>query len=197
MWPSELYAQRRIELLLGIARRINRSGRRTVSLDNGSRREFGALLIATGAEPVRLPVPGAETATGALSPLVRRQPGNRRTHEAAPHASWSSAPASSGSKSRRLVADARDRRRRRRAGAAAARARHGRGGGTLRPRHCTKRRVSSFILVRRSRRIDGRTVTLSGGRHDRGGLRRDGRRRAAVHRACRAGPAWRSIAASS
>ena len=33
---------------------------RTVSLDDGSRREFGALLIATGADPVRLPIPGAD-----------------------------------------------------------------------------------------------------------------------------------------
>jgi NADPH-dependent 2,4-dienoyl-CoA reductase/sulfur reductase-like enzyme len=30
-------------------------------LDDGSRREFGALLIATGADPVRLPIPGADS----------------------------------------------------------------------------------------------------------------------------------------
>ena len=30
-------------------------------LNDGSRREFGALLIATGAEPIQLPIPGAET----------------------------------------------------------------------------------------------------------------------------------------
>src|SRR6185295_15957077 len=34
---------------------------RTVVLENGSRREFGALLIATGADPVRLPIPGADS----------------------------------------------------------------------------------------------------------------------------------------
>jgi NADPH-dependent 2,4-dienoyl-CoA reductase/sulfur reductase-like enzyme len=32
----------------------------TVLLDDGSRREFGALLIATGADPVHLPFPGAD-----------------------------------------------------------------------------------------------------------------------------------------
>jgi NADPH-dependent 2,4-dienoyl-CoA reductase/sulfur reductase-like enzyme len=35
-------------------------GRREVLLENGSRRAFGALLIATGAEPIRLPIPGAD-----------------------------------------------------------------------------------------------------------------------------------------
>src|SRR5205809_684784 len=33
---------------------------RTVALENGSRRQFGALLIATGADPVRLAIPGAD-----------------------------------------------------------------------------------------------------------------------------------------
>ena len=31
-------------------------------LENGTRREFGSLLIATGADPVRLPIPGHDTA---------------------------------------------------------------------------------------------------------------------------------------
>jgi NADPH-dependent 2,4-dienoyl-CoA reductase/sulfur reductase-like enzyme len=35
---------------------------RTVLLADGTRREFGSLLIATGADPVRLPIPGQETA---------------------------------------------------------------------------------------------------------------------------------------
>jgi NADPH-dependent 2,4-dienoyl-CoA reductase/sulfur reductase-like enzyme len=34
--------------------------RRDVLLENGSRRSFGALLIATGAEPIHLPIPGAD-----------------------------------------------------------------------------------------------------------------------------------------
>jgi NADPH-dependent 2,4-dienoyl-CoA reductase/sulfur reductase-like enzyme len=33
---------------------------RSLLLDDGSRREFGALLIATGADPVRLTIPGAD-----------------------------------------------------------------------------------------------------------------------------------------
>jgi NADPH-dependent 2,4-dienoyl-CoA reductase/sulfur reductase-like enzyme/nitrite reductase/ring-hydroxylating ferredoxin subunit len=62
MWPSDAYAQRQIELLLGSrVSSIDPVGR-TVLLENGSRRDFGALLIATGADPVRLPIPGADSA---------------------------------------------------------------------------------------------------------------------------------------
>jgi NADPH-dependent 2,4-dienoyl-CoA reductase/sulfur reductase-like enzyme/nitrite reductase/ring-hydroxylating ferredoxin subunit len=61
MWPSETYAERHIELLLRTrVSSIDPDGR-TVLLDNGSRRDFGALLLATGADPVRLPIPGAES----------------------------------------------------------------------------------------------------------------------------------------
>jgi NADPH-dependent 2,4-dienoyl-CoA reductase/sulfur reductase-like enzyme/nitrite reductase/ring-hydroxylating ferredoxin subunit len=55
--PAEFYEERKIRLLLG--RRvtsIDTSGCR-VELDDGSSLEFGALLLAAGAEPVRLPTP--------------------------------------------------------------------------------------------------------------------------------------------
>src|SRR5262245_31110638 len=61
LWPSELYAERRINLMLGTRAELIEPGTRTVLLEDGSRREFGALLIATGAEPIRLPIPGADT----------------------------------------------------------------------------------------------------------------------------------------
>ena len=59
LWPSELFAERRIELLLGAPVSSIDPASRTVVLGNGVRREFGALLIATGADPVRLSIPGA------------------------------------------------------------------------------------------------------------------------------------------
>jgi NADPH-dependent 2,4-dienoyl-CoA reductase/sulfur reductase-like enzyme/nitrite reductase/ring-hydroxylating ferredoxin subunit len=62
MWPPDLYAERRIELVLGTRVAAIDPGARIVQLENGSRREFGALLIATGADPVRLPIPGADSA---------------------------------------------------------------------------------------------------------------------------------------
>jgi apoptosis-inducing factor 3 len=61
LWPSDLYAQRRVELLLGSrVSSIDPAGR-TVLLESGSRRDFGALLIATGADPVRLAIPGGDS----------------------------------------------------------------------------------------------------------------------------------------
>src|SRR5438876_4755167 len=62
IWPSDAYAQRHIELLLGSRVSSIDPGGRTVLLENGSRRDFGALLIATGADPVRLSIPGADSA---------------------------------------------------------------------------------------------------------------------------------------
>jgi NADPH-dependent 2,4-dienoyl-CoA reductase/sulfur reductase-like enzyme/nitrite reductase/ring-hydroxylating ferredoxin subunit len=61
LWPSELYAERRIDLVLGTRAELIDPATRTVSLEDGSRRAFGALLIATGAEPIRLQIPGADT----------------------------------------------------------------------------------------------------------------------------------------
>src|SRR5262249_36758037 len=58
--PADLYEERRVDLVLGARATSIDLTARAVLLENGSRREFGALLVATGAEPVRLPVPGAD-----------------------------------------------------------------------------------------------------------------------------------------
>jgi NADPH-dependent 2,4-dienoyl-CoA reductase/sulfur reductase-like enzyme/nitrite reductase/ring-hydroxylating ferredoxin subunit len=60
VWPRELYAERRIELVLNSRVSSLDVGSRSVVLDDGSRRSFGSLLIATGADPVRPPIPGAD-----------------------------------------------------------------------------------------------------------------------------------------
>ena len=56
----EFYTDNRIELMLDTRVSSIDVARRDVLLANGSRRAFGALLIATGADPVRLPIPGAD-----------------------------------------------------------------------------------------------------------------------------------------
>ena len=59
LWPPAFYAERRIELQL--SRRVSSIdvAGRAVRLDDGASRAYGALLIATGADPVRVPIPGA------------------------------------------------------------------------------------------------------------------------------------------
>jgi NADPH-dependent 2,4-dienoyl-CoA reductase/sulfur reductase-like enzyme len=55
----EFYAEHRIELVLGARVTSLDARRKRVELEAGGSREFDALLLATGAEPVRLPVEGA------------------------------------------------------------------------------------------------------------------------------------------
>jgi len=59
LWPNDFYAEQRIELVLG--RRVSSIDptNRTVRLDDGSDRSYGSLLLATGADPVRLTISGA------------------------------------------------------------------------------------------------------------------------------------------
>ncbi len=59
IWSKEQYAEREIELVLGRRATTLDPKTRTVGLDDGSQRSYGALLIATGADPVHLPIPGA------------------------------------------------------------------------------------------------------------------------------------------
>ena len=60
LWPPDLYAEKQVDLIL--RRRVVSivPAARAVVFEDGSRREFGAILIATGADPVHLPIPGAD-----------------------------------------------------------------------------------------------------------------------------------------
>jgi NADPH-dependent 2,4-dienoyl-CoA reductase/sulfur reductase-like enzyme/nitrite reductase/ring-hydroxylating ferredoxin subunit len=60
--PRSYYQEQRIELLLGRRATAIDARAKRVSLDDGSSRSFDALVIATGAEPVRLPIPVADEA---------------------------------------------------------------------------------------------------------------------------------------
>ena len=57
--PPEYYTERRIELVLNSRVSSLDVKQKRVQLENGKAYGFGALLMATGADPVRLPVPGA------------------------------------------------------------------------------------------------------------------------------------------
>jgi NADPH-dependent 2,4-dienoyl-CoA reductase/sulfur reductase-like enzyme len=57
--PPQYYAERQIELLLNARVSSIDVARNRVQLENGNEVAYGALLIATGAEPVRLEIRGA------------------------------------------------------------------------------------------------------------------------------------------
>ena len=60
LWPNDFYVEQRIDLLLGHRVSSIDLAKRFVRLDDGSQRPYGSLLLATGADPVRLPIPGAQ-----------------------------------------------------------------------------------------------------------------------------------------
>jgi len=62
LWPAARYAKRQVDLVVGTRVASIDTEKRAVMLEDGSRREYGALLIATGADPVRLTIPGADPA---------------------------------------------------------------------------------------------------------------------------------------
>ncbi|MEA2603167.1 MAG: hypothetical protein QOF89_4159 [Acidobacteriota bacterium] len=57
--PPDFYAERRIELVKAGVKAIDPQ-EKTVTLDDGRTLGFGVLILATGAEPIRLPLPGAD-----------------------------------------------------------------------------------------------------------------------------------------
>ena len=60
--PPNFYTDQRIELRLNSRVAALDTQKKQVALENGKTLDFDALLIATGADPVRLEIPGAETA---------------------------------------------------------------------------------------------------------------------------------------
>lgn len=57
--PSEFYSRQRIELLLACHVSSIDTAKRRAKLENGRELEYDALLLATGAEPVHLEIPGS------------------------------------------------------------------------------------------------------------------------------------------
>ncbi len=191
----EWYGERRIDLMLDT--RVNALDvvRRSLDLGNGRTRSYGSLLLATGADPVHLPIPGATDAQVHYLRTLRRQPGTgrqsrdrkaRRGRRCELHRP----------RGRGVAARARHRRARRSAGDGAARAHHGRGCRPLRtgPARGARRRVPSRThdrTCRRRQRHAERWLDLRRRHH------RPWGRRAAFDRARRRRPASRSTAASS
>jgi 3-phenylpropionate/trans-cinnamate dioxygenase ferredoxin reductase subunit len=64
--PDQFYADNNIELLLGVRVVSVDPDARRVKLDNGEQRDYATVVIATGATPRMIPVPGAD-ASGVLT----------------------------------------------------------------------------------------------------------------------------------
>ena len=58
--PAAFYAENRIDLRLGTRVTAIHKEAKRLTLEGGERLSYHALLLATGADPVRLPIPGAE-----------------------------------------------------------------------------------------------------------------------------------------
>lgn len=58
--PDAFYAKHRIELIRGVSVIAVDVEKKIATLSSGESRQFDQLLLATGAEPVKLPVPGAD-----------------------------------------------------------------------------------------------------------------------------------------
>jgi 3-phenylpropionate/trans-cinnamate dioxygenase ferredoxin reductase subunit len=58
--PADFYGQQEVELVTGVAVTGIEPGRSLVLMDDGRELGYDRLLLATGAEPRRLPVPGAD-----------------------------------------------------------------------------------------------------------------------------------------
>ncbi len=57
---KEAWAEAGVELMLGTRAQSIDSKGRVVKLENGATVAYGALLLATGGDPIRLPIPGAD-----------------------------------------------------------------------------------------------------------------------------------------
>ena len=94
----KFYEKRAIDLRLNARVTAIDPRNRRVTLADGKALDYGALLLATGADPVRLDLPGADVGRRALSAHARRQPGDHRRGGDGNARTRRSARASSGSR---------------------------------------------------------------------------------------------------
>ncbi|WP_027996319.1 FAD-dependent oxidoreductase [Simplicispira psychrophila] len=78
---SAFYQQQRIDLRLATQVTHIDTAQRQLQLDDGSQLSYGALLLATGAEPIRLDIPGADLPHGHC---LRTQADSQALVDAAP-----------------------------------------------------------------------------------------------------------------
>jgi NADPH-dependent 2,4-dienoyl-CoA reductase/sulfur reductase-like enzyme/nitrite reductase/ring-hydroxylating ferredoxin subunit len=161
LWPDDFYAERRIELVLGRGVVAIDPARRTVRLDDNSERAYGALLLATGADPVRLPIPGASDdrvmylrSFADSRAIVQRAASARRVVVVG--GSFIGLEVAASLRARGIAVDvvARDR-------APLERVMGAEVGRFVRALH--EKQGVTFHLEQTVARVDGRTVTLSGG----------------------------------
>jgi 3-phenylpropionate/trans-cinnamate dioxygenase ferredoxin reductase subunit len=60
LWGPDFYKEHDIDVMLGRRVTAIEAAKKTLTLDDGTDRQYGALLVATGADPVHPPIPGAD-----------------------------------------------------------------------------------------------------------------------------------------
>jgi 3-phenylpropionate/trans-cinnamate dioxygenase ferredoxin reductase subunit len=58
--PDDFFEKHRVDLIRGVAATSVDPANKLVTLEDGRRFEYGKLLLATGASPIQLPIPGAD-----------------------------------------------------------------------------------------------------------------------------------------
>ena len=159
--PPEYYEEHRVDLLLGTHVASIDTATREVILDDGTRRPYDALLLATGADPVHLPIPGADSpevlflrSFADSQAIVARTAAARRVVVVG--AGFIGLEVSASLRGRGIAVDVVARER-----APLERVMGAEVGGVIQLLHEAQGVV--FHLGQTASRIDGRTVTLSGG----------------------------------
>jgi nitrite reductase/ring-hydroxylating ferredoxin subunit len=121
--PDDFYASQNIDLISGVRASSIDTAARRVLLSNGSSKSYGALLLATGSEPLKLDLPGADRPHVRTLRSLAGQPSDHRGDRERRNPLRRDRRELHRPRGRGFPARARARGRRRRAGSAPARAR--------------------------------------------------------------------------